>query len=56
MDMDEKYVEGIASMCAFAHSTAVDASTKMQLQLKRVFYVTPTNYIELLKGYKIIIE
>lgn len=28
----------------------------MVLQLKRVFYVTPTNYIELLKGYGKILE
>jgi dynein heavy chain len=28
----------------------------MTLQLKRIFYVTPTNYIELLKGYKEILE
>ena len=28
----------------------------MQLQLKRIFYVTPTNYIELLKGYQKILE
>jgi len=29
---------------------------KMQTQLKRIFYVTPTNYIELLKGYANILE
>jgi dynein heavy chain len=43
-------------MCAYAHSTTTDMSAKMLIQLKRNFYVTPTNYIELLKGYKIIIE
>lgn len=32
------------------------AAGKMQLQLKRIFYVTPTNYIELLKGYQKILE
>jgi dynein heavy chain len=56
MEMDEQYIEGIAAMCAYSHSTSVDASLKMQLQLKRIFYVTPTNYIELLKGYRIIVE
>jgi dynein heavy chain len=29
MDIDEQYVEGIASMCAYSHSTAVDSSLKM---------------------------
>lgn len=43
-------------MCAYTHSTSVDAALKMQLQLNRIFYVTPTNYIELLKGYRIIVE
>jgi dynein heavy chain len=28
----------------------------MKDSLKRIFYVTPTNYIELLKGYQKIIE
>jgi hypothetical protein len=28
----------------------------MQQELKRIFYVTPTNYIELLKGYGEIIQ
>lgn len=28
----------------------------MLLSLKRVFYVTPTNFIELLKGYREILE
>jgi hypothetical protein len=27
----------------------------MKEQMKRIFYVTPTNYIELLKGYSQII-
>jgi dynein heavy chain len=28
----------------------------MLLQLRRIFYVTPTNFIELLKGYREILE
>lgn len=28
----------------------------MQKELKRIFYVTPTNYIELLKGYNQILS
>lgn len=56
MDIDEQYIPGISAMCAYAHSTTTDMSAKMLIQLKRNFYVTPTNYIELLKGYKIIIE
>jgi len=27
----------------------------MKIKLKRIFYVTPTNFVELLKGYAVII-
>jgi dynein heavy chain len=56
LDIDEERVQPIATVCAFAHSTSNDASSRMLLQLKRNFYVTPTNYIELLKGYGKILE
>jgi dynein heavy chain len=28
----------------------------MKIKLKRIFYVTPTNFVELLKGYAVIIR
>lgn len=55
-DLDHKE-EGLAALCAYAHSTTKDAADRMKGELNRIFYVTPTNYLELLKGYqKILIE
>lgn len=51
MDVEQDLKPGLAKMCCYAHSTVIDNSTQMQNELKRIFYVTPTNYIELLKGY-----
>jgi dynein heavy chain len=49
--------EGLAALCAHAHSTTKESAEMMNQELNRVFYVTPTNYLELLKGYsKILIE
>jgi dynein heavy chain len=35
---------------------ATEFSLKMERQLRRIFYVTPTNFIELLKGYEKILK
>ena len=42
-------------MCCFTHQSVIDSATMMEKELKRIFYVTPTNYIELLKGFDQII-
>jgi len=42
---------GLSKMCCFSHQTVIDSATLMEKELKRIFYVTPTNYIELLKGF-----
>jgi dynein heavy chain len=34
-----------------AHTKVLDLSDRMFRELKRLYYVTPTNYIELVKGY-----
>jgi len=38
-------------MAGYAHAMAQESSEKMKRELKRVFYVTPTNFIVLLNGY-----
>jgi dynein heavy chain len=48
--------EGIAALCSYAHSTTKDSAEMMEAELKRIFYVTPTNYLELLKGYQKILN
>ena len=42
----------IATVFASAHLSVIAASTKMLLQMKRYNYVTPTNYLELVLGYR----
>jgi len=43
--------KGLANLCGYAHSVSQQSATRMQKELKRVFYVTPTNFIVLLNGY-----
>lgn len=51
MDIDNKYKPGLAEMAAYLHATSQEEAETMKRELKRIFYVTPTNFIELLKGY-----
>ena len=41
----------IAQFFGNAHTKVIDLADKMFKELKRLYYVTPTNYIELVKGY-----
>jgi len=56
MELGDELSDGLAKLCAVAHSSTTDQAEAMKNELKRVFYVTPTNYIELLKGYGEIIK
>lgn len=42
----------IANLFAIIHDSVVEYSNRMILELKRYNYVTPTNYLELVSGYK----
>jgi dynein heavy chain len=42
----------VANVFAIAHQSVITASSRMLLQLKRYNYVTPTNYLELVLGYR----
>ena len=42
----------IASVFAVVHLSVSTASGRMLLELKRHNYVTPTNYLELVRGYR----
>lgn len=50
-DFDEETRKNIATYFGNAHTKVIDLSDKMWKELKRLYYVTPTNYIELVKGY-----
>ena len=43
---------GIASTFSLVHDTVSQFSKKMASELKRFNYVTPTNFLELVAGYK----
>ena len=51
LDMPQEFKVGLSKMCCFSHQTVIDSATVMEKELKRIFYVTPTNYIELLRGF-----
>jgi dynein heavy chain len=51
MGLGPELEPGLARLCALAHASTTALAEQMARELKRVFYVTPTNYVELLKGY-----
>lgn len=52
MELGSAEIEaGLAKLCSIAHSSTTIQAEVMRQELKRIFYVTPTNYVELLKGY-----
>lgn len=46
----------ISGVFAIVHQSVANASARMLLQLKRVNYVTPTNFLELVKGYSALLS
>ena len=42
----------VAGIFVTTHQSVAEVSEKMKLELKRHNYVTPTNYLELVSGYK----
>merc|ERR1719181_7097 len=49
---DESFREGIAATFATVHISVEASSDKMLNELKRHNYITPTHFLELVKGYK----
>merc|ERR1711988_1585816 len=43
---------GVAGVFATIHMSSQAASARMAAELKRYNYITPTQYLELVKGYK----
>ncbi|XP_033219684.1 dynein heavy chain 2, axonemal [Belonocnema kinseyi] len=50
--LQDKMLEGISSIFSLIQDTVSQFSKKMALELKRYNYVTPTNFLELVAGYK----
>jgi dynein heavy chain len=47
--------ENVSQIFAMVHTSVIDKSNKMLDELKRRNYVTPTNYLELVKGYLLLL-
>jgi len=57
VQIDEKHLSGVSSIFATAQQSVLTESRSMLARLGRPNYVTPTNYLELVKGYcKLLIE
>ncbi|XP_041842513.1 dynein heavy chain 2, axonemal [Melanotaenia boesemani] len=64
LEVAERYLDGlelgsiegiqtkVASIFVTTHQSVAQVSEKMKLELRRHSYVTPTNYLELVSGYK----
>lgn len=51
-DVESQLKARIAVVFAAAHQSVITSSNQMLLRLKRYNYVTPTNYLELVLGYR----
>eukprot|EP00741_Cyanophora_paradoxa_P024938 tig00000056_g24072.t1 len=48
----EETKRSVADVFTVTHNSVAEMSNRMRLELKRYNYVTPTNFIELVKGYR----
>jgi len=56
MNLPEKQQEGMASTIAYMHISALEMAEKMKMEKERTFYLTPTHYMDLMRGYKRLLE
>ena len=49
---DESFRPKISTVFAEMHLSVIQSSSRMLLELRRYNYVTPTNYLELVKGFR----
>ncbi len=50
-DLPEKQKDGIANTIAFLHSSSLSMADKMMNEIRRKYYLTPTHYMDLMKGF-----
>ena len=51
-DVGKELRSNVASVFVICHRSVVEMSDRMLFEMKRHNYVTPTNYLELVSGYK----
>ena len=49
--MPVEIAEPLAVVFGLTHTAVINASDKVLVEQKRINYVTPTNYLELVSGY-----
>ena len=52
VELEDQVREDIVDTCQFMHTSVSDLSEKMKNELRRVSYVTPTSYLELIRSFK----
>jgi len=48
-------MDSVSNVFAVVHSSVIKSSDRLLEELKRNNYVTPTNYLELVKGYLVLL-
>eukprot|EP01135_Chromosphaera_perkinsii_P005558 Nk52_evm107s352 gene=Nk52_evmTU107s352 len=56
LGFEAEIVDKISEVFTVAHSSVREMSKKMLFEVKRANYVTPTNYLELVSGYKELVK
>ena len=56
IDLDDEHKAPLSLLCGYAFTQATNFAARMDQELRRIFYVTPTHFIELLKGYEKILK
>lgn len=54
--MDTKTRDACSEMVMKFHTTTQTAATKFEAELRRVYYVTPTSYLELINTFKTLLD
>jgi dynein heavy chain len=56
IEMESSIRESCSEMVQTFHTTTQTAATKFENELRRVYYVTPTSYLELINTFKSLLE
>jgi dynein heavy chain len=52
MDIEDQYKEPLAKMAGFVFDRVKKETDRMKAEIKRTYYVTPTNFIDMILGYE----
>jgi len=52
----DKDKEALAQVFCLMHTGALEAAARMQMELKRTHHITPTKYLDLVKGYRALVN